>query len=252
MIDDGHLKLGITPAGVREVMTMIGFPASYEEMVNSLSGYKRDPESWIAKLYPTWLTGYDLAQAIREWLQDEKKTKLSMCEVLQEMNSSHVGEADLFYSHLQSQLPQMLHLTLLESLRHFGLSEDSFVWVDFFDLRQCQDDFNLALIEKYIGSIGTTICEIDSGRNYFRRTFCLFEVYATVRQKGRLLPFVGTKIFSSMEADELLSRVDSASAKARRKRDKEQIDNFILNLGGFKEFDQVVRDALQNNIKIQN
>jgi hypothetical protein len=260
MKDDHHLKLGINIAGIKEVMAMINFPVSLEEMMKgsplaspaspASPGYKRQA-SWIAGLAPHRLCGYDLAEAIRMWLKETGQEQFSMCEILQKNKSQHVGLATVFYSHLQAEPINQLVTTIERSLRHFGLAPDTMVWVDFFDLRQCQPNaFNVDLIQTLIAHIGQTICEIDAARTYFNSIWCLFEVGATIQGEGKLLPYVGAQ-FSPAEADEVLDRVDSKSAQARKQKDKDAIDKFIkAELWGHQEFDRKLRAALRESIKI--
>ena len=123
-------------------------------------------------------------------------------------------------------------------------ADSAYIWLDYFVLRQCQDDFNLEAIRTAIKEIGCTLIELDSKRRYLTRAFCIFDTSCAVeRRDAKLL------VLTQTEPDEMRralksTPVNSVEAQTSSKEDKQQIDRFICDTFGFAAFDQQVTDAL--------
>jgi hypothetical protein len=169
--------------------------------------------SWVDGVYgpvdprnKNSMTGYDLCSAIRKWLRTHAHTELSVCEVIMtdplfEDMRQHVRKSNVFYSHIQSKQPirmlndmyqgaqaHKLYLPEFKShLPQFNEEKETYWWIDYFSLRQCQQDFKPEQVVMLIKEIGKTVAEIDLELVYLRRSFCILEVYATLAGNARLL-----------------------------------------------------------------
>jgi hypothetical protein len=93
-------------------------------------------------------------------------------------------------------------------------SADQFFWLDYFCLRQCQNDFVAELIVPLVHSIGTLVAHIDvsvnelekgsayKDANYLQRSFCILELYAAVVGEVSLVCHTG---FESYALEDILS-----------------------------------------------
>jgi hypothetical protein len=80
------------------------------------------------------------------------------------------------------------HLPEFKShLPKFSEKKETYWWIDYFSLRQCQQDFKPEQVVMLIKEIGKTVAEIDLELVYLRRSFCILEVYATLAGGARLL-----------------------------------------------------------------
>ena len=193
-----HLLLGITRKGIEEFMQRISFPDSYA---------RPDHMHWVTSQYGAINTsdggrietvGYDLAEACRAFLEAKGCEHLSVCEFLHGEGNPHVGRASAFYSHSQmfdSELMvynmQCYEMRVLDGGRTYDMSElwdsppepseMSRWWIDYFVLRQCRNDWDVAQISTVIRLVGHTVAELDNDFTYLRRSFCLFELFATAQ-----------------------------------------------------------------------
>ena len=86
-------------------------------------------------------TGYDVAEAVKQFLRRNGHTGRSICEVLQDEGSPHVGTATVFMSHVQASHVGSLLGTLREAPNLFDeCTAKTIYWIDFFSLRQGEKD----------------------------------------------------------------------------------------------------------------
>jgi hypothetical protein len=229
------------------------------------------------------ITGYDLANYLRLWLQDKGYKELSVCEViLLDANFAHlrqfIGLANVFWSHIQLEgffgqfttlngEDEAMHTTL--SMMNTADKKDTskilppeasrFIWLDYVCLRQCQNDFDVYSILALIKDIGTMVAAVDMKFSYTKRCFCVLEFYAAVSEGCRFM-CVQTMTAKKSTLQALLAPerptegfaskywvgpIRSAEATARRQKDKDLIMGFIRLLsGGFQKFDHVVSQAI--------
>lgn len=231
------------------------------------------------------MTGYDLADFLRQWLIENEHADKSVCEVIQSDDRfshirCHVGTAKVFWSHLQlerflgggfgSSANPRHHSTA--SLIALAIKSDNFfsqddpIWLDYFCLRQCQNDFVPEVVVELIAWIGKMVASLDdsiqfAGKNfmaeYLSRSFCVLELFAAV--KGRVALQCRTNSCREAVMPRLMSSkpteskfyargwcgpVNVASAKTRDAKDKELIDSFIIEHIGFEEFDRIITAAV--------
>jgi hypothetical protein len=136
------------------------------------------------------------------------------------------------------------------------------------------NSFDLAKVSESIKKTGTTLAEIGGnssglgkvdavaknsisdlaeGSSYLRRTFCVFEVFETVRARAKLL-VCGPAVNDSEAALELVELatdrkrcnevMDSSKAQCRHKKSKQLIDEFIQDSVGFHKLDKIVLSAI--------
>lgn len=237
-----HLLLGISRRGMMEFMQRIGFPQSHDAAAPGLA--------WVREAYGDSLTGYDLGECVRAWLFETGNEGKSVCEVLLAEGNPHVASADVFLSHVQSLGMGTTLCTLKDGPETFtsyfakgdALPLIPFYWVDYFCLRQCQADFDIRQIRAAIAEIGLTLAEIDGARTYLTRSFCVFELFATVDSGAKLLcqPMGSGKVVA----------VDSAAALTRRDVDKRAIDEYIVQTIGFAKFDEAVLKAVNAGLEM--
>merc|ERR1712113_272626 len=80
-----HLRLGIS----------IGAANAFVERIN-FTEFQVPSDSWVAKAYPDFITGYHLIEAILIWLVAHSFTEFSVVEILQQEGSTSVGMAEVF------------------------------------------------------------------------------------------------------------------------------------------------------------
>eukprot|EP00929_Paragymnodinium_shiwhaense_P102633 TRINITY_DN65843_c0_g1_i1.p1 TRINITY_DN65843_c0_g1~~TRINITY_DN65843_c0_g1_i1.p1 ORF type:complete len:287 (-),score=16.46 TRINITY_DN65843_c0_g1_i1:82-864(-) len=214
------------------------FPAA----AGDVSDYSRDEEklAWVTTLYGERLTGYDFATAIRKEWKDHGLQAFSVCEVLRGCDG--VGLADVFLSHLQLESLQ----STLDSMDGYLFGPDPNIvrfFVDYVSLRQCQSDFSLPGVMETIETIGTTLmCLHSDAQSYFKRSFCVFEVFATVAGHGRLMAFVKADVgFVREMHDSMEEDVDVLKAQTRDPADKQAIDAYIASVGAQTVNNEVAR-----------
>ena len=112
------------------------------------------------------------------------------------------------------------------------------VWLDYVNLRQCGNDFSPAAVIDLIKTIGVCFIEFDEDPTaYLARTFCALEAFACV--KGDVKTGVLVDEVHAMMIKDLLAAnpVQVAKAQTRRRKDKDMIDNFIIESVGFEAVD---------------
>merc|ERR1711933_236124 len=80
---------------------------------------------------------------------------------------------------------------------------DQLFWVDFFCLRQCQNDFDVEKIGNLIMDIKCTLLEVDHELEYTRRSFCLIEAFFSVQYGAKLLCVIPNKLLEENMKQEL-------------------------------------------------
>lgn len=237
--EDRHLMLGITVGGASTFNTeRLNFPKSYERPENM---------AWANDAYGPFTennqTGYDLAAAIRIWLEATDNTLFSACEVLMQENNDAVGKADWFFSHVQ-MLPWGTNVDTIYDAQLFHAK----IWIDFFVLRQCQHDFEVQRIRDVIREIGHTLVEMDENVTYLSRSFCVFEVFASVEGEAEINVWcseMSRKRNKRAVMDKIVAiPVKIEDAKARDPEDKARIDEFITESVGFETLDAEVAQAI--------
>ena len=136
---------------------------------------------------------------------------------------------------------------------HNKLPSTTFFWLDYMTLRQLQPDFDIDRIRKLIRDIGFTIAEVYHVDPftfhalpippYLKRTFCIFELAATV-QEGATLIFKGN--FASQHVMQFLKEhpIDAAAAACWNNEHDTLIKNDIASTIGFDAFNKVLTDAV--------
>ena len=238
---------------------MEGFQASQEsEVENEEDEHSTDDELDISS-NSHGLTGYDFAAAVRSWLKAQGKESCSVCEVLLQEGAEGVGLANAFYSHMQetTMVEPGTITRISQACLTFGgsgvqvtpvasrCSTKSFIWLDYFSLRQCMADFELEKINAVVAEIPVTIAEVDHRLTYLTRSFCIYEVIATLRVGH---PLNVQTIIPRSRLDHLLVKqpIDARNATARVEADKATIDAFIERSIGFDEMNKMATKAVQD------
>ena len=199
-----HLRLGLNYEAfvrfVKEELSKVGFKSDRWGNVEDVKEFRSEkyPESlfWIAEQYGDRPTGYDLAEATKMWLRMNNAEDKSVCEVLKERGWEGVGEAEVFLSHVQAESPMETRDAMSYIDRRAGPArrgtkhEGSKVWVDYFCLRQLQNDFQTKQVEQLIRKTGAVYVYMDgeeTGSSYPTRSFCVFELAAAVENGATLM-----------------------------------------------------------------
>jgi len=273
------LLIGITRLGIIQVLERIGFPyifrhpshkTNHANIYSDLHGSYQRPTSlsWVTdsfgefksewkhgRFVSTTGTGYDVAECVRAWLSKTGNVGLSICEVLTAEGSCHVGQAKAFFSHVQSMhISQALHSLLVAAEAFAQFTEQTCFWFDLFTLRQCQKGaFVPSQIVSVIGRIGLTLVELDEKATYLTRSFCLFEVFATIQGKAELLCLARNTLGSDniserweemLELPEMIQTLDSTTADCRSKEDQKLVVEYIQNAMGSEHLDDELKKAI--------
>ena len=231
---------------------------------------RRDyPESlsWIAKTYGGRITGYDLAEAIKVWLKKNNAEDKSVCEVLKERGWEGIGELEVFLSHVQAESPSdtlhaMFNINGRNGPARRGTKHrNSKIWVDYFCLRQLQNDFQTKQVEQLIRKTGAVYVYMDgeaTGSSYPTRSFCVFELASAVENGATLMieapktgplqpPVCGCWPFGAFCGCDGLPdyTIDAANATARRADDKAKVDKYIEEGPGFARVNQMMERELR-------
>ena len=201
-------------------------------------------------------TGYDVAEAVRQYLKSTGNSARSICEVLQQENSPHVGTATVFISHTQALHIACLMGTLKAARGLFPScgGGKTLYWIDFFTLQQCQRS---AFVPEQIMSVMETmeacIIEIDRDAAYIGRAFCVFEAFAAVKA-GVLLQClpksVTDEVRDQQRWDEVLllarkvKKMDCAKAESRYRHNTDAIKRYVSRTIGFADLNAAVSAAI--------
>lgn len=144
-------------------------------------------------------------------------------------------------------------------------------------LRQCVSDFVLDRVRDAIVTIGCTVLLTEPWQNPFTlsRTFCAFEVYVTVDAQVAFEAVTPSEELATMLADMRSAsdlnekrrsyvrqrsrfegclesvRVHLEHAQARHQKDKDLIDDFIVQGPGFEYTNSIVTHAVRGALLIQ-
>lgn len=156
------------------------------------------------------MTGHDLADFLRQWLRKEGHEGLSVCDVILKDARfkdlrNHVSVANVFWSHIQLEgycgqnslhhgattkgcmRTTLANMHLIDNYASPALksllppTSQRFHWVDYFCLRQCQQDFQVDAIIALIADIGFPVAGVDNDLPYFSRSFSILELYAAIK-----------------------------------------------------------------------
>jgi tetratricopeptide (TPR) repeat protein len=257
-----HFNLGLT---LEEIETAL------EDML-PWGSYKRDESRFLGADGKCWnnsegKNGYDLGEVVRDFLRSNGFEDLSIAEVLWSEGRKGVGEATVFFSHIQ-QLPVE---TAVETLReasvkyHEEMGVNPRFFIDYMGIRQAaKGDFDLTVVRRAIHDIPRLLVELDAAKDsignaapiYFSRSFCLIEVFAAVEHgssNGKVLVF-GPAVKDPKTAPWLAAKVDSfgynvvnsCNGQCRWADEKKKIDAFIEESVGYAELDRIVGEAVAN------
>jgi len=234
----------------------------------SMSTYSREAcfrqenkSDWITPSHGAALIGYDVCNAIKSWVKKGGNDSYSVCELMYKAGyHEHVGQAELFVSHVQTQ---SLSDFLADLRSSFGLpwngqfrrsppfapfGAHSKFWIDYFVLRQCQQDFRPHQVKEVIVQIGAVLAIKDHEMKYFTRAFCIMEIAMCEKDPYIVLSQSRSERILSLPASSDVGwAVDSSKATARDPNDLALIRSCIHENGGFSEFDQKCKIAMQAN-----
>jgi len=205
------------------------------------------------------LTGYHIVALIREWLTANAPAGecLSVCEVLQRRGWEGVGTAHCFMSHCQSEHPGET-LVGMQKVTARRRGRRTFVWVDFFSLRQTEKGaFNPLEVVSLIERIGEGMLQIDRRWTYADRTFCILESYAVIKasvKKGGHVQFVTPPVPTLAPQVILCPRkvqVDAKASSTRSAADKEKIDSYVESTIGFEIINATMTSAIRQQLARQ-
>jgi len=184
--DGSHLRLGITVIGMVRFLRCIGYlqPGEsfgrYDVLYNCDVACTRKPETkrWLDVhvgaletvekgtwgRMPKHITGYDLLDFVNGWINDNGHTEHSVCEIILlderfEAFRDTVGPASVFWSHIQREsFAESIQtgsgsrptISNLRAACNLFCWTNPFFWLDYFCLRQLQQDFHLERIRTLI------------------------------------------------------------------------------------------------------
>ena len=278
-----HLRLGLNKDAYkrfcREELPMVGWtfgagnykyrgkqdPKPTPDTVKAWRSKYPEGLSWIAEQYGERLTGYDVAEATKMWLRENKAEDKSVCEVLKERGWEGVGEAELFLSHVQAESPEDTWRAMDRIHGRSGPArrgtkhEGSIVWVDYFCLRQLRNDFKPEQIAELIRGTGAVFVKIDgaaTGCSYPRRSFCVLETSSAI--EGGAILMIAPPTNGPLGVNPCSCwpccicccplpdfTIDAAAATARRADDKAKVDKFIEEGPGFARVNQMMERELR-------
>jgi tetratricopeptide (TPR) repeat protein len=130
-------------------------------------------------------------------------------------------------------------------------------FVDYFNIRQCtKNDFATDRLVDAIDTIGSTVVELGADFRdesaLLKRVFCVLELFATVKTKGKLLvcgpaleDATTTKELAAMAGEaECKEVMDSRSSRTRSAEAEAEIKTYIKRTIGFNRLDRVVLGAI--------
>jgi len=270
-----HLLRGITLEAADDFLKSVGFPDRYKR-----SAEDNERNGMLEKKVAA--TGYDLVRHIRNVWVMMRYTNWSVVEVLEA--AGYPFHVDLspwcFISHVQSETWKKTRWGMIQA----GRSKTTLfywmfqpwtlraprtipMWIDYFSLRQCQNDFRPKPMAGVIETIGHTIIFNFPMKDPSRccycpcflpemagRIWCLFELDITLRS-GCRLSTVCTNVSrdlvegirSRFEAPDLLQAATSTNADAKREI-QERIDQMP---GGKRLFNERVVQFLLHGPDLQ-
>ena len=179
-----HLQLGVTLAGMRELLLKL--PSDALEQVNAQ--IPLDKKTGEPK-FPTndTFNGYASQFFMNLWAKEPKEGQpegdgLAVCERLQKQGSPHVGEATHFVSWFLATTIETLLDALANYLEQKGLrEEDTFFWVCDFVIRQTDVKKDLESLGDCVSALGHTVLLMEPWHapKPLKRAYCIKEVYHT-------------------------------------------------------------------------
>jgi len=242
--------LGVTHTAAMVFLVKLDWP----------SAYRRPPSMrWVTDYVEdeSTLVGWDLAAHIRAIFEEKGYTEFSAAQVMRAMFRgrrlcSHVRACQAFLSHVQVELVGTAMKAMRMAARSLRVFEPS-LFVDYFTLKQCQDDFKMGRIRSVIGTIGHTLMLLDPVMHVkepsckpdlSKRIWCLYEVYCTISQSKELQGMVSLSGLLASNAYGSVQDIDDvAEALSRKREDKVKILQAIEQEIGIDEINGQLRDA---------
>jgi tetratricopeptide (TPR) repeat protein len=263
--DGEHFQLGLTIEVIESVLT---------EML-PWDSYKRDSTRFMDKKGVCWNTGpdngYDLGGVVKSFLCSHGFDELAVAEILWSEGREGVGDATVFFSHVQKLPVEIALQTLREAAQVYrtDLGSNPRFFIDYFCIRQAQkDDFSLPVVRQAIHDTPHLLVELDDAKDaignaapaYLTRSFCIFEVSAAVESDttgdGKKVLVLGPAVKDPRTAPWLAAKteaydyniVNSREAQCRFDDERVKINAFIEKSLGYEELDKLVSVAIANGV----
>jgi len=231
-----HFRLGVTVDGVRHILERrLGLqPPNYTPPAN-IERHKECPEEDVCE-------GYDLVEAIREYLQKTGNGHFSMVQVLHKTGlDTFIGKANAMLCHWQGERVATTFAAMQAYDRMFPEEAPHRFFVDYFGVAHCKAmDFAPEVVQELVSEIGTTVLVATpwNAPVALLRTWCIFEIGCTVLRGARLritLPPDAEESYNSeitegtTAVDTNRFKVDIEASEARQWSDKQKILGYILD-----------------------
>jgi len=260
-----HLRLGVTLAGMRELLLKL--PSDALEQVNAQ--IPLDKKTGEPK-FPTndTFNGYANQFFMNLWAKEPKDGQpegdgLAVCERLKKQKSPHVGEATHFVSWFLATTIKTLLDALANFLEQQGLrEEDTFFWVCDYVIRQTDVAPDLALLGECVSAVGHTVLLMEPWHApaSLQRAYCIKEVYYTQKSGARFDVVMSSaqqaafeealvEDFFSIQAS--LSKVDVRTATCRNEEDTKAILDELEQGVGFVACNTLVIGLLREALVAQ-
>jgi tetratricopeptide (TPR) repeat protein len=260
-----HLQLGVTLAGMRELLLKL--PSDALEQVNAQ--IPLDKKTGEPK-FPTndTFNGYASQYFMNLWAKEPKEGQpegdgLAVCERLREQGSPHVGKATVFVSWFLATTIETLLDALANFLEQQGLREDdTFFWVCDYVIRQTNVGPDLKLLGECVSAVGHTVLLMEPWHAPapLKRAYCIKEVYYTQKSGARFDVVMSSaqqaafeaalrRDFGSIQAS--LSKVDVRTATCRNEKDTKAILDELEQGVGFVACNTLVLGLLREALVAQ-
>lgn len=241
---ENHLLLGVTYDDAMLFLRMLKWPHCYNEKLRQriLEG----EDNMITKSFGKRIVGYDFAKHIRREFRQRGYEDFSVAQVMRAISRRRCrGQwwrrarwADIFLSHVQSE---ELEVTLKAMRSRSGYFRRTVFFVDYFCLKQCQNDFTTDRIDDAIRRIGHTLMVLDpivtrlDDPHFYPevvdRIWCVFELYCTVKNNNKLSGFLSWHGFLAADGHKGVEAVDVLHAKSSEPGDRVLVINKIHEFG---------------------
>jgi len=249
-----HMRYGMSLDSLEAFLECSGYNAE----LRCFDPHRR-PEKlkWVTNKGSLEPVGYDLVEFIKQYTKERGN-----CSVAQWWGETQ--PANVFLSHCQQQsLESTLHPMRHAHSRMIGFKDvcSSIVrdegqlrwWLDYVIIQQnVKPQFDKNEIIEVIGSIGLTLGIYDS--EYLARSFCVFEVFETKRQRGKLYfwqtldgKFAKQRL-NDFQRYGHVPEVNVELAECHHTNDKNQIDKYIQETDGFEFVNASVRNVLRKSL----
>jgi hypothetical protein len=172
----------------------------YSEIARASGWLDKPPFAAVARADPAdhsvpgarGVIGYHTQQLLQKWVKENGHKEHSACEVILKDPkfaeiAPHVGRSHAFWSHIQGEdllgedgtLRNMLDVVSTNRLALPPETQQRF-FLDYFCLRQAQNDFDVHVVLGLIRKIGRIVVSMDPGLVYCTRSFCVLESYAGI------------------------------------------------------------------------